>query len=241
MNPLPKHLNRRRSCDAHRFIPRRAFTLIELLVVVSIIATLIGILLPVLARARQVGRRTTCAVRLREVGNAAFYYLQSDKFFPSLNNEPSDGHWQYNYIIWDGRDLDHNFGPFVLKNLIPDMQVLFCPVQSSPHHQFKTYVNPWPIQELLDTRAGFGRRPMITGLDVTQLPASTALYADLLHAPDYVSEKGHKNGVNVVYADGHARFVQAFERLIDNEMTLPTSLIDNPTMMQIWKKLDARE
>lgn len=217
------------------------FTLIELLVVISIIATLLGILLPALAWARQAGRRTTCAVRLREVGNAAFFYLQSEKFFPPLNNEPSDGHWQYNYIIWDGRDYDHNFGPFVLKNLIPDMQVLYCPVQTSPHHQFKNYVNPWPVQELLDTRAGFGRRPLITGMDVTQLPAATALYADLLHAPDYITEKGHKTGVNVVYADGHSKYVQAFGRLIDNEMTLPTSLIDNPTMMQIWKKLDARE
>lgn len=218
-----------------------AFTLIELLVVVSIIATLLGILLPAFAWARQTGRRTTCAVRLREVGKAAFFYLQSDKFFPSLNNEPSDGHWQYNYIIWDGRDYNHNFGPFVIKNLVPDTQVLYCPVQASPHHQYKNYVNPWPGQELLDTRAGYGRRPLITGMDITQLPAATALYSDLFHTPDYVTEKGHKNGVNVVYSDGHVKYVEAFERLVDNEMTLPTSLIDNPTMLEIWQKLDHRE
>ena len=47
---------------------RAGFTLIELLVVISIIALLIGILLPVLGGVRSEGRRLVCATQLQQIG-----------------------------------------------------------------------------------------------------------------------------------------------------------------------------
>ncbi|MEM1108665.1 MAG: prepilin-type N-terminal cleavage/methylation domain-containing protein [Planctomycetota bacterium] len=50
------------------------FTLIELLVVISIIALLIGILLPVLAGVRKAGQIAACASQERQIGTAFFTY-----------------------------------------------------------------------------------------------------------------------------------------------------------------------
>src|SRR3954463_6814413 len=68
---------------------RRAFTLVELLVVIGIIAVLIGILLPTLARARESANRTKCLANLRTIGQATILYCNQFKDRLPNTNPPS--------------------------------------------------------------------------------------------------------------------------------------------------------
>lgn len=57
----------------------RGFTLIELLVVIAVIALLIGILLPVLSRARIAGRQAVVLARLHDLGLGNLAYMNDYK------------------------------------------------------------------------------------------------------------------------------------------------------------------
>jgi len=81
------------SASRNRFASCRfGFTLIELLVVVSIIALLIGILLPALSKARKTAQRILCASNQRQIGQAVFYYTNDFNDYV-----PREGHYYDDY------------------------------------------------------------------------------------------------------------------------------------------------
>jgi len=72
---------------------RQGFTLVELLVVISIIAVLIGLLLPAVNAARESGRRTQCTNNLYQMTMAAIGHGDSNGYIPGWRNSMlvSDG------------------------------------------------------------------------------------------------------------------------------------------------------
>ena len=70
----------------------QGFTLIELLVVISIIALLIALLLPALARAKEEAVATSCAARLRSLGQLSNVYATTyEGFYPPGSASPNWG------------------------------------------------------------------------------------------------------------------------------------------------------
>ncbi|QDU34991.1 hypothetical protein KS4_30680 [Poriferisphaera corsica] len=99
-----------------KFIRRnKGFTLIELLVVISIIALLIGILLPALGAARRTAQQIACGSNIRNVMTALFIYSENHEGHLPPMNLIDDG----DYIDWSKFMLD--------QDLLGSGEVFECP------------------------------------------------------------------------------------------------------------------
>jgi prepilin-type N-terminal cleavage/methylation domain-containing protein len=117
---------------------RRGFTLIELLVVIAVIAILLGILFPSLAKAKAGAKYTVCQANLKGVGNTFLAYLnQNNDVMPVAADMPS---------------LGLNSDPRICDVLAKDMGgsgVLQCPSDAERTY-FQTEGSSYQYNSLLD-------------------------------------------------------------------------------------------
>ncbi len=99
----------------------RAFTLMELLVVVSIIALLLGLMLPSLGDARQAARRTVCLSNMRQMELAHWAYMGEHNGW--MVGTSHGGSWTQ-----------------AMRAMNPDL-LMRSPVDTSPHFPEGTPVN----------------------------------------------------------------------------------------------------
>tara|TARA_R110002073_G_scaffold275332_1_gene438964 strand:- start:139665 stop:140486 length:822 start_codon:yes stop_codon:yes gene_type:complete len=111
----------------------RAFTLIELLVVVSIIALLIGIMLPALGSARQSAQAVICTSNQRQLVTAWIMYTDDHRGYamPHLRTAGVNRTYWYGSENIANQTLDHNSGTLTpYMSAVPgDTSIFECPNQ----------------------------------------------------------------------------------------------------------------
>ncbi|NLO04664.1 MAG: DUF1559 domain-containing protein [candidate division WS1 bacterium] len=208
---------------------RSGFTLIELLVVIAIIAILAAILFPVFARAREKARQTSCLNNVKQLSLGLLMYMGDyDGSFPSGSAAAwGDGTYpNHPYGAWaDG------IQPYIKNN-----QIYICPSDSSAncisHANSESHtlyaaclMGSYPNQQL-----SYGYNYSLFSHNDSQVPrpAALATFADMVERPYFYSDgkalpggghgisRGHddrvgraarhNDGVNIGYADGHAKW-----------------------------------
>ena len=141
-----------------------AFTLVELLVVISIIAVLIALLLPALARARQLALRVEGASNLQQVGIALHEYANEYRGQYPLANIANYNFCNPNMWGWNNEDFKPLAGLYALfvgsygvpganqplvnprSGVLPDtyagMSLLYCPDTNTGFTEIPLQGNP---------------------------------------------------------------------------------------------------
>lgn len=161
-----------------------AFTLVELLVVISVIALLIGILMPVLNKARASATSTTCQANLRSIAYGFVMYLEDNRdIMPPALMMPIEG------------DDSPTIMDFLMRYL-SEPKVFKCQGDTKDHYYD-------------DFGTSYGYNTMLGGttVDRSMFARMTRSKAVNIHVMrdlgPFHGKEGKAGSFNYLYADGH--------------------------------------
>lgn len=189
---------------------RRAFTIVELLVVIGIITVLIGILLPIVTRAREAARHAECASKLRQIGTGLYRYFNEYHVLPAREDDAQYNNPHVFRYLHEPADVSN-----LMLKYCGSKSIFYCP----EGYQQRTPGGWWPYST--GTIAVTYQFPfwaektqwLIAYPDYRRLTSDRVLAMDILNTSDGVRnivEFNHRLtrtrvpvGMNVLYGDGH--------------------------------------
>ncbi|MCF7974869.1 MAG: type II secretion system GspH family protein [Phycisphaerae bacterium] len=174
-----------------RRVSTRAFSLVELLTVLAIMTLLMGVLLPVLGKARTTARRTVCQTHLRGIGAAFRMYLDDNRnIMPYAAQVPS-------------MEPDTPSITDVLLPFLKDRQIMCCPgdtqamcdladrQQTYFEKEGTSYEYPYVLKGLPVNKSLLGK-----SLGITHTPILRDFEA-------FHNKPGQPGSINALFGDGH--------------------------------------
>lgn len=119
---------------------KNGFTLIELLVVIAVIAVLMGILTPVLRKARSQARMAYCAAHLRQIGVGVGIYqseMGKDKIWEAEKNAGQTADFAHEYCGGNSKGGNGAINRYLVDrfHILPDRELFFCPSMANLSHK----------------------------------------------------------------------------------------------------------
>ncbi len=216
---------------------RRGFTLIELLVVIAIIAILAAILFPVFARAREKARQTSCLSNEKQYCLALLMYSQDydEMVIQGLFRWDGTGTCGYDQIPWR----------IALQPYLKNRQLEECPSSTlgCQHYGINPYICGLKLAKigapasLCAIGEAASWNPIPAGDDPAKWGEPTGAAHWQMSFPvagsPYYGGSGcgggccrrpyaiHNGGLNIGFADGHAKWLQGTKTTSDSTLWTP--------------------
>jgi prepilin-type N-terminal cleavage/methylation domain-containing protein/prepilin-type processing-associated H-X9-DG protein len=215
---------------------QRGFTLIELLVVIAVIVIVAAILFPVFSAAREKARQVACISNIQQLGKATHMYAQDyDETYPLGLISCSQGGYFWTAWTGQNSDRPCSGFQITWMDLlypyVKNWNIYHCPStyfddidfapRGTPRERIEySYGVSFYFSRLYDTYSGIWRQPPTTRptlmLSEVIRPEEKVYMADSAGSPGgrtpypwlYIDSimYRHIGGVNLVFADGHARW-----------------------------------
>jgi len=242
----------------------RGFTLVELLVCISVIAVLIGLLIPSLAAVNETARRVVCQSNVRQIGLAVIMYsndyngqLPMSRFVSTPGN-PSRAPASPEKMItvrvtsadaiegashWDGLGLLYQ------TDYLSAPRIFYCPSHRG-ENPYSLYSKAWggdTEEEIICNYHFRGEGPVSSGPVVNGVrpttrflwsidPAQSSLIADGMRVR---SDYNHKVGVNFFRADLSVHWFDDPTSRLQESLPVDKDHANSRSVREAWDALDA--
>ncbi len=202
--------------------PPLGFTLIELLVVISIIAVLMGILMPALGRAREQARKIKCQANMRQMGLALQVYLpDSDYHLPpsSCHCEEPNEFWLHvlnqvtreelllqcpedrakDFVDWDKPledQTDCRYSSFAVNALLDPVQYRYNSSGKNKYNRTLSVKHP-------QSTIWISEAPDTDNFNLADHIHPETWEGSVDYAKEFVAWDRHHNTSNYLFVDGH--------------------------------------